>query len=114
MPTKDKMTARLCLLGKISASIAHEVNTPLAILQLRLELLQEGVQNGTLKKEDLLVHLKTLLQTTQRISKIVESVRVLSRDGSVEPAKTVNLNSMLQETLDFCSGKFQSQGIKLT
>src|SRR6266478_4039132 len=65
---------RLVSLGLLSASVAHELNTPLSVLQGSIEKLTENTQDpATLER------LARMLRVTQRIRKISESLVDFSR-----------------------------------
>src|SRR5260370_42157090 len=65
---------RLVSLGLLSASVAHELNTPLTVLQGSIEKLTENTHDpATLER------LARMLRVTQRIRKISESLVDFSR-----------------------------------
>ena len=65
---------RLVSLGLLSASVAHELNTPLTVLQGSIEKLTEGT-----KDEHTLDRLARMLRVTQRLRKISEALVDFSR-----------------------------------
>jgi len=65
---------RLVSLGLLSASVAHELNTPLTVLQGSIEKLTETSQDSAT-----LQRLARMLRVTQRIRKISESLVDFSR-----------------------------------
>jgi signal transduction histidine kinase len=73
---------RLVSLGLLSASVAHELNTPLTVLQGSIEKLTETSQDPVT-----LERLARMLRVTQRIRKISESLVDFSRvrKQSLEP-----------------------------
>jgi len=73
---------RLVSLGLMSASVAHELNTPLAVLQGSIEKLTE-----TTRDRAALERLARMLRVTQRIRKISESLVDFARvrKQSMEP-----------------------------
>ena len=65
---------RLVSLGLLSASVAHELNTPLSVLQGSIEKLSETTQDSAT-----LERLARMLRVTQRIRKISEGLVDFSR-----------------------------------
>src|SRR5690349_16304757 len=57
---------------QLMADVAHELRTPLAILQGRIE----GLLDGVYPRDD--AHLAELLAETQHLSRLVEDVRTLA------------------------------------
>jgi signal transduction histidine kinase len=60
---------RLASLGLLSASVAHELNTPLAVLQGSIEKLQETVEDPQAQER-----LSRMLRVTERLLRISESL----------------------------------------
>ena len=75
---------RLVSLGLLSASVAHELNTPLAVLQGSIEKLTEGATDQTT-----LERLQRTLRVTQRLRKISEGLVDFARVRKqiMEPVK---------------------------
>ena len=67
-------TRRLASVGHLAATVAHEINNPLAVIQLRLDLLRavtsDEIQQG---------HLTIVAEHIVRISHIVRNLRSFSR-----------------------------------
>jgi signal transduction histidine kinase len=79
---------------QLLADIAHELRTPLAILQGRIEGLLDGVYP---RDED---HLAELLEETRHLSRLVEDLGTLARAeaGALELRKeTVDLGDLLRD-----------------
>jgi signal transduction histidine kinase len=79
---------RLVSLGLLSASVAHELNTPLTVLQGSIEKLTETTRDAAT-----LERLARMLRVTQRIRKISESLVDFSRvrKQHLEPVPLRNL-----------------------
>ena len=79
---------RLVSLGLLSASVAHELNTPLTVLQGSIEKLTETTRDSAT-----LERLARMLRVTQRIRKISESLVDFSRvrKQHLEPVPLRNL-----------------------
>jgi signal transduction histidine kinase len=79
---------RLVSLGLLSTSVAHELNTPLAVLQGSIEKLQE-----TTKDFHTLERLARMLRVTQRLRKISEGLvdfaRVRKRETEAVPLRPI-------------------------
>lgn len=83
---------RLVSLGLLSTSVAHELNTPLAVLQGSIEKLLESTQDAhTLER------LARMLRVTQRLRKISEGLIDFARvrSGETEP---VELRGLIDES----------------
>ncbi len=106
-------SAKMTSLGEMAGEIAHEINSPLAILSLAsyqsLKLLQQDTKNvnKVIKKIELIE------STVQRISKIVKGLSTFTRSSEKDTAQIVSLNQITLEAIDICSDKFKKTGIKI-
>jgi hypothetical protein len=100
---------KLADLGEMSAGIAHEINNPLAIIQGRAEQIKHSLTHDKFSKEFGMLNVNKIIATTERISKIVKSLRTVSRDSSNDPYELTPLSKMVEETLDLCQEKFKKQ-----
>lgn len=100
---------KLASLGRLTASIAHEIRNPLGAISHAAQLLGES---SALDKADL--RLSEIIQNhCKRMNKIIENVLQLSRRSNTNPER-INLQSWLRHFLDeYCSTAPQSQTIEL-
>ena len=82
---------RLASLGMLSASVAHELNTPLAVLHGSIEKLIETVEGAAQ-----LERLKRMLRVTERIRQISEGLVDFAR-GKKDSMETVPLLAVIEE-----------------
>lgn len=88
-------TAKLATMGELAASVAHELNNPLAILSLRIESLS-GVfpENNPERKE-----LDIMEQEIDRMSSLVSNLLQFSRSGQRQ-ISSLNIALEIDQTLD--------------
>ena len=83
---------RLVSLGLLSTSVAHELNTPLAVLQGSIEKLQESTRDShTLER------LSRMLRVTQRLRRISEGLVDFARVRKQE-TEAVELRGLIDES----------------
>lgn len=90
---KVRHLQKLQALGRLSASVGHEINNPLCFVMGNLELVEEGLTElradptAAQPWSDVRTSLDAAAEGTKRIAKIVEAMRGFSRaDEQVEPA----------------------------
>lgn len=104
--------ARVTTLGELTASIAHEVNQPLAAIvtngQASLRLLSRTKPDIDEAREAL----ESMIADSLRASEVINRIRALLR--KTEPAKsTLNINEPILEVIAFTAGELKKNHISL-
>lgn len=111
---KTANTSKLASLGQMAGGIAHEINNPLAIIDgysRRLKRLFEA-EVGTSQDAEKIA--QRLVSTSGRIKRIVSGLMNLSQEDISESFETSTVESIIDETIDICKGKFAKGGVSLT
>jgi two-component system NtrC family sensor kinase len=93
---------RIASLGKLSSSVAHEINNPLSGILVYTKLIHKQLSNPELfssKRESILKHLKLIESETKRCGDIVKGLLDFSRKEQ-EDFESRHLHLILQETYD--------------
>ena len=96
---------RLASLGKLSSSVAHEINNPLSGILIYTKLVEKLLNNPELtaeKKELMLKHLKLIENETKRCGDIVKGLLDFSKKDQ-EDFEPRHLHEIMQETYDLMS-----------
>jgi len=94
---QDKMAS----LGKLSASVVHEINNPISGILSLVMLMNRIMEGESLQKKDMeqFKQYLTLMETeTRRISRIVSNLLAFSRHSKMEFG-SVKLNQLIDRTL---------------
>lgn len=113
MTAKLVASSRLSALGEMSASIAHEINNPLAIVKGHASTLAKMFQRGVDDRDQLLASLDSIARNTKRMANIIDSLRKFSRDGKSDPFQIVRLKEIVDEALVLCRERFIHRGVHL-
>lgn len=110
---KMNLAFQLSSLGEMAASIAHEINSPLTTILLRSENLKLELQQTEINSASAMLQVDKISSTAERIAKIVKGLKNLSQNNVQEEFVCVSLNTVIEETLDFCKDRFKQRGVLL-
>jgi two-component system NtrC family sensor kinase len=115
METQLAQSEKLSSIGLLAAGVAHEVNTPLAVISSYTQMLGKQLLSKQLALDaDTHARLQPVLekitQQTFRASEIVNGLLNFSRLGSVEFAQ-VDVNAMVRDTVLLLEHQMRSSGV---
>src|SRR5579862_7568730 len=107
---EDQMvqTEKLTSLGLLAAGVAHEVNTPLAVISNYIQMLAKQIPADDPRQKTI----ERIVKQTFRASEIVNNLLNFSRTGAAEFVE-VDLNSVLEETLTLVQHPFKTAQVNV-
>jgi PAS domain S-box-containing protein len=99
---------KLSSIGLLAAGVAHEVNTPLAVISSYTQMLAKQVRDD----ERLSKLLDKITQQTFRASEIVNQLLNFSRTSATE-FQEINLNNTIRETLTLLEHQFKTSQVEV-
>jgi two-component system, NtrC family, sensor kinase len=114
--TRLLQTERLASLGRLSASIAHEINNPLSGILTYSKLISRKLRSGPPNTQETLTALQQLAlveREAQRCSSIVRNLLDFSRQR--EPSfQAVDMNAVLAESLSLLENRLAIQNVTVS
>lgn len=106
------MTSKMSAIGEMAGGVAHEINTPLSIIQIRTDQLLSSVESEeNLDRVRMKKSLENIDITVKRITKIIQGLRTFARDSRNEPPVESSVTSIVNDAIDLCREKFKYKGV---
>ncbi|MBW2709644.1 MAG: PAS domain S-box protein [Deltaproteobacteria bacterium] len=106
---------KLASLGKLSATIAHEINNPLAAVLTYNRLMIKQNQTGRLtpeRKDDIARYLSIMASETARCGEIVKNLLAFSRHSKIS-IENKNIEKIVDRTLTLLSHDLKMKDVKV-
>ncbi len=111
---KSINTSKLASIGEMAAGLAHEINNPLAVIVARSDLIMMKLDENQFDVEQLKGSMKKISQMADRISKIIDSVRKLSRGNTSSELTPLDLKEVVVDVLSLVQEKGKNLDIEIS
>jgi PAS domain S-box-containing protein len=108
MEEQMSQTEKLTSLGLLAAGVAHEVNTPLAVISNYIQMLAKQMPESDPRHSII----EKIVKQTFRASEIVNNLLNFSRTGAAEAAD-VDVNRVVEETLSLVAHPLKTSQIRV-
>ena len=102
--TELARVARMTLMGTITASIAHELNQPLAAISANGSAALRWLSNEQPNLREVEIALNGIIKDAHRASHMLENIRTMFAKNSREKRR-LNINDVIDDTLTFVHGE---------
>jgi len=114
---KKQWAKKNALLTDVFMDLSHEFRTPLSIIQLAAELLDEHVSRGELERDRLRNSIDAINVNTRRLTRLVGNMLDIIRinAGARQPAfSPVNISVLLRKVVELVKPYAERRGLKIT
>jgi two-component system, NtrC family, sensor kinase len=108
MEEQMSQTEKLTSLGLLAAGVAHEVNTPLAVISNYIQMLAKQMPDGDPRQ----ALIEKIVKQTFRASEIVNNLLNFSRTGSAE-LSDIDVNRVVEETLSLVEHPLKTSQVRI-
>jgi two-component system NtrC family sensor kinase len=109
-------TEKLASIGKLAATVAHEINNPITGILTYTKLLRRKLKDGIPGSDELQKfqgYLATMERETERCGTIVRNMLDFARQRDPSYKPDIDVNTIINESLELMANKISIEGIKL-
>jgi PAS domain S-box-containing protein len=103
---------RVTMLGELAASIAHEVNQPLAAISTNGEACLRWLNRPQPDLDEARATVSSILQASQRATGVIKRIRALARRSDPQHA-ALDLNTVVEESVDLVRRELNNHHVAL-
>lgn len=107
------LQTRLSTLGMMSAELAHEINSPLMVIDGRLRILYNELISNPSTTEKMLKNIDVIKRNSLRIQGIIKSFKTMSKSGDNDIFEHLELSMIFEEVEDLVAAKLTDEHIEL-
>jgi signal transduction histidine kinase len=112
MQAEITRVARLTTMGEMAASIAHEINQPLAGVVNNANAALRWLDRQAPNIEEVEAALKRIAKDGERGSRIIGSIRAMVKKGVRDKAQ-IDVNELIRDVVQLTKSQFQRNGVSL-
>lgn len=102
------ISERMASVGMLSASVAHEINNPLAVVLANLEIVLQHLEAPAAAPLDVLIGpLRDAHEAAERVSHIARDLKIFSRSSNEEQRGPVDIERVLESALRMASNEIR-------
>jgi PAS domain S-box-containing protein len=105
--------ARVSMLGELTASIAHEVNQPLAAIAINGEVALRLLDRSEPDLAEIRELARSVVADARRAAEVIARVRTMATRRAPEQT-SLSVDEVIREALQFLRHEFQSHGLTVT
>ena len=103
---KNKMAS----LGEMASAMAHEINSPIQAINLTAQRVQRQLKKG-MSEEDINTSMEKIVAGVSNISKIIDSLRNLSRTSNEDQFHNTKLKDIINDVLRITEERFKVNNV---
>ena len=98
-------------LGELVASIAHEINNPLAVISGRADILKTRIKTGKTDHESMMKNIEMIQATVFRTTSIIKSLKKLAKNDNNSELELVSITEIIEDIVNISHQKLLQANI---
>jgi len=104
---------KMSTLGQMASGIAHEINSPLFVVDSKINKIFRVIESGNIDPGSCINDLEKVRNNVNRISKIVKGLKLFSRNAENDPFCISKVGEIITDSLELCKERYKVHSIDL-